>query len=119
MKRFLFALALALSLGSLLQPPEAATGEAWLVGRWELFRDPDKEPKDYMEFTPDGKLLIYDANKKLRYDGAYKVHENGIGTVINIKEIPVTTPMKYSADKKTLYYKSPKTGNTAEYRKIQ
>lgn len=119
MKKIMFAMVLLLSLGSLLQPWEAAAGNEWLVGRWELFKDPDKQPKDYLEFTQDGKLLVYDADKKLRYDGAYKINENSIGTVINIKEIPVSLPMKYSADKKSLYYTFKKTGNTSEYRKIQ
>lgn len=116
MKKILLATVLVSLLFGLL--PEAGAGDEWLVGRWELFRDPDKNPKDYIEFTADGKFLVYDASKKLRYDGAYKVHESGIGTVMNIKDIPVTTPMKYSADRKTLYYASPKTGNTAEYRKM-
>ncbi len=117
MGRSIAAVVLAL-LVSWLALPVAAAERDWLVGKWELYHDPDGSPKDWLEFERDGKMTSYSA-KGRSVPGEYSINDGSISIVLDFGGKAVPLRVTYSPDRKKLLYYSSRSGNTAEYRKIK
>lgn len=93
-----------------------AADDGWLLGRWELIRDPDGSPKDWLEFTPDGQVVLIKPDGQ-RFGGRY--HGSGTEVELNFKvgARSVIITLTPGSDKKELFARSGRTGNTAVYEK--
>lgn len=112
-KLFLVAVVMAAALSG----GHAASAENdWLVGSWELVRDPDGHAKDWMEFTSDGRTTSISAQGR-RVPGVYTVTAGTVDLlyVYNGKQIPLR--LTYNDEKTTLFARSPATGSISEYKK--
>lgn len=91
----------------------------WVVGRWEMVRDPDGNSKDWMEFSADGKAISISPQGQ-RTLGSYSVSPQSVDIIFsapNGRSIPIA--MVSSADKKELQVRSTKTGNFSTYQKMK
>ncbi len=98
--------------------PAVAADNDWLVGKWELYHDPDGDEKDWVEFTPNGKAISTTSDGR-SIAGEYVVKASEINIVYSYKghNIPVT--LTYTTEKKQLFHYSDRTRNTSEYRKLK
>ena len=93
-----------------------AADDGWLLGRWELIRDPDGSPKDWLEFAADGQVVLIKPDGQ-RLGGRY--HGSGTAVELNFKvgNRSVIITLTPGTDKKELFAQSARTGNTAVYEK--
>jgi hypothetical protein len=102
-----------------LVAPLPATGadHAWLVGRWQLTHAPDGDPKDWVEFTADGRTVSISPAGR-RTAGTYVVTDREVRAVYAFqgREVPITYLIDPGRTKLLLY--SPKTRTTSVYDKI-
>jgi uncharacterized protein (TIGR03066 family) len=114
--RIAFVLALALALWGAV--PSWAGQDDWLLGKWEMAYDPDGSPTDWIEFKPEGRVVVT-AEKGGPVAGEYVVHGADLQMTFhkNGRDIPIA--MKYDAKKKRLLNFSQRTGHSAEYKKLQ
>ena len=96
--------------------PALAADHSWLVGTWELSHDPEGNPKDWLEFTADGKATSISPSGR-RTPGEYTVTNGAVNVVYTFKGQRIPLTFTYSVDKKALLVRSQKTGSTSEYRK--
>ena len=106
-------LAMATSLACL-----AAEPPAWILGKWELAHDPDGSPKDFVEFKSSGRV-ISTGETGGSVAGEFTVAGQEVRMVFQNRGKAVPLTMKYDAKKKRLLNFSARTGNTAEYQKLQ
>jgi hypothetical protein len=98
--------------------PAVAADNHWLIGKWELFHDPDGDEKDWIEFTADGKAVSYVADGRSIH-GEYVVKGSEINIVYTYKGQSIPLSLKSSPDKKQLFHYSERTRHTSEYRKLK
>ena len=103
------ALALLLVSGS-------AAEQGWLLGRWEMTRDPDGGSKDWLEFEPDGRVTSIKPDGQ-RTTGRYIASEAEVKLYFKVGTLSVITTMAADADQQHLYTRSARTGNTTVYEK--
>ena len=111
-RRLLGALALLLAAS-------AAAGAAdadWLLGRWELQRDPDGGAQDLLEFAPDGHVAVAKRGGS-RFTGRYHASDQGVQIDYKIGSQSIITTLVPSTDRRTLYVPSAVTGRNAVYEK--
>ena len=106
-----FGLALALVLVN-----AAAADQPWLLGRWEMTRDPDGGAKKWLEFGPDGEVNSIEPDGQ-RMTGRYIASEVEVKVYFKVGTLSVITTLAADTDKKHLYAKSARTSNTAVYEK--
>ena len=106
-RRLRVALAL-LALLLLAAPPIPAADQAWLVGRWELLRDPDG--------GREGQVALAKRNGP-RYTGRYHASDDAVQIDYKIGSQSVITTLTPSSDKRELYARSAVTGMNAVYEK--
>jgi hypothetical protein len=94
----------------------SATDQAWLLGRWEMTRDPDGGPKDWLEFANDGHVTSTKPDGQ-RVSGRYVASEAAVQMNFKVGTLSVIITLAADSDKKYLYAKSARTGNTAVYEK--
>ncbi|MEX2221205.1 MAG: hypothetical protein WEG40_05335 [Candidatus Rokuibacteriota bacterium] len=94
----------------------AGDDDAWLYGRWELMHDPDGSPKDWLEFTADGRVATITPTG--RYTGRYVVTGREVQLNYKIGERAIFTTLTYGLDRKELFARSARTGYTARYEKL-
>ncbi len=109
-------LALALVLLLIVAAPAWAADPAWLLGRWELRRDPDGGSQDWIEFAGDGKVAVAKRNGR-RFTGRYHASDEAVQIDYKIGSESVITTLTPSADKRELYARSAVTGKNAVYEK--
>ncbi|MFI5375037.1 MAG: hypothetical protein ACHQ8D_10445 [Candidatus Rokuibacteriota bacterium] len=109
-------LALALVLLLIVAAPAWAADPAWLLGRWELRRDPDGGSQDWIEFAGDGKVAVAKRNGR-RFTGRYHASDETVQIDYKIGSESVITTLTPSADKRELYARSAVTGKNAVYEK--
>ena len=85
---------LLLILAVLAVLPASAADHAWLVGRWELTHAPDGDPKDWIEFTPDGQTVSISPNG-WRTPDAYSVTEREVRAVYGFQGRETRTTSTY------------------------
>ncbi|MDH6593001.1 opacity protein-like surface antigen [Variovorax sp. TBS-050B] len=90
----------------------------WLVGTWELTRDPDGHAKDWMEFKADGQTTSISAAGR-RVPGVYTLGDGTVDLIYAFKGKTIPIRLTYGEDRKTLFARSPVTGSISEYRKVQ
>ena len=112
-RRVRTAIALALLLSA---APASAAEQTWLLGRWEMTRDPDGSPKDWLEFAPDGRVAAVKLNGQ-RLTGRYVATESEVALTFKVGNESVIINLTVDTDKKLLYARSATTGNTAVYEK--
>lgn len=114
-RALLTATALMLSLfASALQAEDIQ----WLYGHWEQTYDPDFGLKDTLDFAPRGKFKTAIPFTGDKYNGVYKVVDGKVMvTVQQNRNNTSELVLDISEDKKTLFYKSPQTGNVSHYEK--
>jgi len=95
----------------------AAAEPAWLVGRWELVRDPDGNPKDFLEFSADGQVASIKLDGQ-RFTGRYVVSDSSVRLNFQIGARSVVIDLAPAADRKQLYTRSAQTGKIAVYGKL-
>lgn len=116
--RKLFLLASLLLAAAVYSAQAGGTGNDWLVGTWELTRDPDGHPKDWMEFKADGQTVSISAEGR-RVPGVYTVSDDAIELIYAFKGKTVPIRLSFDEDRKTLFARSPVTGSVSEYKKVQ
>jgi hypothetical protein len=94
----------------------SAADQVWLLGRWEMTRDPDGGPKDLLEFEPDGRVTSTKPDGQ-RMTGRYIASEAEVKVYFKVGTLSVITTMAADDDKQHLYTRSARTGNTAVYEK--
>jgi hypothetical protein len=117
MARLAGGLALLLAVVVALGPlPAGAVEETWLLGRWELVHSPDGDPKDWLEFGPDGAMSSIAPDGR-RTGGRYVTTgpEIQLNFKVGAKSIIIT--LTHGPDRQRLYARSARTGNTAIYEK--
>lgn len=113
-RRLRVALTLALLL--LAVTPGRAADQAWLLGRWELLRDPDGGAQDWIEFASDGHVAVAKRNGR-RFTGRYQASEAEVQIDYKIGSESVITTLTPSSDRRELYARSAVTGKNAVYEK--
>jgi len=111
-RRFVFALVLLLIPAA----PAWAVDQAWLLGRWELLRDPDGGAQDWIEFGADGQVAVAKRNGR-RFTGRYQASEAEVQIDYKIGSESVITTLRPSSDRRELYARSAVTGKNAVYEK--
>jgi hypothetical protein len=106
-------LALVLLLASV-----SAADQGWLLGRWEVARDPDGGPRDSLEFEPGGRVTSIKPDGQ-RMTGRYIASEAEVKIYFKVGTLSVITTMAADPDQQHLYTRSARTGNTAVYEKRQ
>jgi hypothetical protein len=106
-------LALVLGVGTM---PVGGADDGWLLGRWELIRDPDGSPKDWLEFTADGRVVAIKPNGQ-HFGGRYFASETAVQLNYKIGTQSIIITLTPGFDKKELFARSDRTGNTAVYEK--
>lgn len=106
------AVALALLLMSVATA--SAADQAWLLGRWEMTHDPDGGPREWLEFTSDGHVTSTKPNGQ-QATGRYIASEAAVQMNFKVGTLSVIVTLAADPDKKHLYAKSGRTGNTAVY----
>lgn len=113
-RRWSLAVTLALLLTSVVTA--SAADQAWLLGRWEMTHDPDGGPRDSLEFTTDGHVTSTKPNGQ-QVIGRYTASEAAVQMNFKVGTLSVIVTLAADPDKKHLYAKSGRTGNTAVYEK--
>jgi hypothetical protein len=111
--RLALLLTLALALAA---SPGRAADDGWLLGRWELVRSPDGDPKDWLEFAPDGRMTSVAPDGR-RLGGRYAVTGREVELNFKMGSQSVLLRLTYGPDRERLYARSARTGNTAVYEK--
>ena len=111
-RRLLGALALLLAATA----PAAASDAEWLIGRWELQRDPDGGAQDLIDFAPDGHVAV-GKRGGTRFTGRYHASDQAVQIDYKIGSQSIITTLVPSADRRTLYSQSAVTGRNAVYEK--
>lgn len=111
-------IALALVVVLLGGAAARAGDEGWLLGRWELIRDPDGSPKDWLEFAADGRMVAIKSGGQ-RFSGRYVVSDTTVHLNYKVGSQSVLITLTHDADRKELFARSAQTGNTAVYEKRQ
>lgn len=93
-----------------------AADDGWLLGRWELVRDPDGSPKDWLEFTPDGRVVAIKSDGQ-RFGGRYVASETAVQLNYKVGNLSIIITLEPGHDKKELFARSARTGNNAVYEK--
>jgi hypothetical protein len=106
-------LALVLGMGP---APVGAADDGWILGRWELIRDPDGSPKDWLEFAADGRVVAIKPDGQ-RFGGRYIASESAVQLNYKIGTQSIIITLEPGFDKKELFARSDRTGNTAVYEK--
>lgn len=112
-KKFLLSTALvAAACGNVI-----AAETDWIVGKWELAQDPDGNPKDWMEFSADGKVVSINP-KNQSMQGSYSVSPQHVAMVfLDSKGQNIPIMLTHSIEKQELQIRSTKTGNISTYKK--
>jgi hypothetical protein len=97
-------------------PAGAVVEETWLIGRWELVHSPDGDPKDWLEFGPDGAMTSIAPDGR-RTGGRYVTNGREIQLNFKVGSKSVIMTLSYGPDRQRLYARSARTGNTAIYEK--
>jgi hypothetical protein len=93
-----------------------AADYGWLLGRWELIRDPDGSVKDWLEFAPDGGVVLIKPNGQ-RLGGRYDASDMDVQLNFKVGSQSVIITLTAGFDRKELFARSARTGNTAVYEK--
>jgi hypothetical protein len=101
---------------ALLLVSAAAADQSWLLGRWEMTRDPDGGTKNWLEFGPDGEVTSIKSDGQ-RMTGRYIASEVEVKVYFKVGTLSAITTLAADDDKKHLYTRSARTGNTAVYEK--
>lgn len=111
-RRLLAALILLLAAAA----PAAAADPEWLIGTWELRRDPDGGAQDVIEFSPDGHVAVAKRGGS-RFTGRYHASDTGVQIDYKIGSQSIITTLVPSRDRRMLYAPSGVTGRNAVYEK--
>lgn len=111
-------LAVLTTLVVLLAPSAFAASPDWLLGRWELTHDPEGNPKDWLEFHPDGRAFSI-APSGRRVPGEYTVGNGEVRIVYTLagRQIPIT--LTFEPDRARLFARSARTGTASTYEKVK
>ncbi|HEU4438255.1 MAG TPA: hypothetical protein VFT36_03355 [Methylomirabilota bacterium] len=101
---------------ALLSVSASEADQVWLLGRWEMTRDPDGGPKNWFEFEPDGTVISIKSDGQ-RMTGRYIASEAEVKVYFKVGTLSVITTLAADADGRHLYTRSARTGNTAVYEK--
>jgi len=114
-RRLVIVAMLALALGGGAAEVWAAD-YGWLVGRWEMIRDPDGSSKDWLEFAHDGGVVLIKPNGQ-RLGGRYDASDTDVQLNFKMGSQSVIITLTAGFDRKELFARSGRTGNTAVYEK--
>ena len=111
-------LVVALAVALLVLPAAAARAAepGWLLGRWELLRDPDGGAQDSLEFIREGQVALARRGGP-RYTGRYYASDVEVQIDYKVGSQSVITTLTPSDDKRELYARSAVTGRNAVYEK--
>jgi uncharacterized protein (DUF2147 family) len=109
-------LAMALALVLALAATAGAADQAWLLGRWEMIRDPDGNPTDWLEFATDGRVASIKPSGQ-RVSGRYVATEAEVQLNFKVGSQSVIITLTPGSDRTELFARSARTGNTAVYEK--
>ena len=101
---------------ALLLAGASQADQLWLLGRWEMVRDPDGGPKNWLEFGPDGVVTSVKLDGD-RMTGRYIASEAEVKVFFKVGTLSIITTLAPDGDGQHLYTRSARTGNTAVYEK--
>ncbi len=91
--------------------------EAWIHGRWELIEDPDGNPRDWLEFLPNGDVFnIWQDGTRI--GGFYVVTHYDVKAVFTIDGRDLLTTFFFNTDRNELRIVTSATGRESVYRKL-
>ena len=95
----------------------AAEGEDWVYGKWELTYDPDGAKKDYLEFLPNGDAWSTGPNGKA--EGMYIVDGDAVKAVFTWKGKDFIMTFHRDAQTNALKIVTSHTGKESIYQKMK
>lgn len=98
--------------------PASAAGKEWLLGKWELFYDPEGNEKDWVEFSNGGEVTSIAATGR-RIPGIYTVSDSEVKVTLSYKGLAIPIRFQYTPERNQLLLYSEKTGNTSVYEKAK
>ena len=94
----------------------ALADEAWLIGKWKLFYDPDGSKTDYIDFKADGDAIS--SGPEGEYGGFYVLSPNSVKAVFTYKGKDFIMTFHYNEQRDELRIVTSHTGRESIYRKI-
>jgi len=115
LRRAVIGIAVALAV-IVAAAPAPAADPTWLLGRWELLRDPNGGAQDSLEFSREGQVALARRGGP-RYTGRYQASDVEVQIDYKVGSQSVITTLTPSSDKRELYARSAVTGKNAVYEK--
>jgi hypothetical protein len=78
------------------------TKATWLHGNWEMSYDPDNNPKDFLEFKPDGTVLLKSTPSKSDARCQYVIKIGHVNLVCMVRGEYRTIAMEVAGDQTQL-----------------
>lgn len=97
--------------------PTDTSSEAWLIGKWELYYDPDGGKKDFIEFTADGDAISRGPLGKL--EGFYLLSAVSVKAVFTYREKDFIMTFFFDQMRDELRIVTSHTGRESIYKKIK
>ena len=101
----------------LTQPSFAFANDDWLIGKWELYFDPDGSKTDYVEFKTDGDAISSGPNGE--FEGLYIVSPESVKAVFTYKEKDFIMTFHFNEQRDELRIVTSHTGRESIYKKMQ
>lgn len=89
----------------------------WLIGKWELFFDPDGSKKDYIEFKSDGDAISHGPLGEV--EGLYIVSAKSIKAVFTYQDKDFIMTFFFNEARDELRIVTSHTGRESIYKKIR
>lgn len=89
--------------------------DEWLIGKWELFYDPDGSKTDYIEFRADGDAIS--TGPQGEFEGLYIVSADSVKAVFTYKGKDFIMTFHFNDKRDELRIVTSHTGRESIYRK--
>ena len=94
----------------------AQADDAWLIGKWQLYYDPDGSSTDYVEFKADGDAIS--SGPQGEYEGFYIVSPESVKAVFTYKGKDFIMTFHFNEARNELRIVTSHTGRESIYKKI-
>ena len=112
-RRIAFSFLLLVSSAPVIAVDTTSQRKDWLTGTWILCEDPDRSPKESLQFNPDGTGVVIRSKGKIQF--LHKHSGQTVSLLANAHGIAVPIELSASPAFDKLLVHSDRTGNTATY----